>query len=73
MEDRSAENRRAPAYPGQRRRDCCSCTNVVQDNEGNVVSGLTDQILGGDDEWYCRSCEPRFYYACDTKYNGGGL
>lgn len=57
------------ANPGDMRREACACSNIIQDDDGNVISGLTDQILGGDDEWYCKKCEPLHYDQCYKHYH----
>lgn len=54
--------------PGETRHAACTCSKVIQDSEGNAISGLTDQILGADDEWYCSVCESIHYRACVSWY-----
>lgn len=57
-------------YPGKKQAGTCPCTRIVQDAEGNTISGLVDQIMGQDGIWYCKSCEPGFYRNVDEHYNG---
>lgn len=49
-----------------------------QHNFGDVVhqfcndcNKITLHVLGGDDEWYCKSCSPTYFDETYKYYNGG--
>lgn len=59
--------------PGDITKDFCPfcCTTGWDDEIGETISHTTNQILGGDDEWYCEQCQPTFYKNIKQHYHGG--
>jgi glutamine amidotransferase-like uncharacterized protein len=46
---------------------------TFEERSCNRCVSYTIQILGGDDEWYCRNCCPGTVAAINNYYNEGGV